>query len=262
VTEFADLCAGPGERHLVIATSRAGKSGVVEWEARHVQATRPDAMQALTDTKPRFRAETERNPINPKWRKSAAWRYESWQKGPTVPNSVLVDLYSPHPFRGLWERPGEIAILQSGDERDWRRMLVLLEAFCKANIKGRERRLIADEVLDFYGRNTFSIMQKHDIFYRMSRAGGERAIGTTLGAHYVKGIPPLVRKMASRVTLGQIDEDDDIRQLRSCGIRDACSPPERFSFRQWRKENGGRMSAPVDFVCEYPDSYLAQLAAT
>lgn len=105
-------------------------------------------MQALVDTKPRYRAETERG-RHPTWRKPAAHRYQSWAKGPTIPNSVVVDLWSDHPFRGIWERPGEIAILQSGDANDWKRILALLDAFVKAEIKGRERRIIADECLDF-----------------------------------------------------------------------------------------------------------------
>jgi hypothetical protein len=113
-----------------------------------IQAARPDCMQALVDTKPRYRAETERGRF-PAWRKSAAHRYQSWAKGPVVSNSVVVDLWSDHPFRGLWEKPGEIAIFQSGDANDWKRILALLDAFVKAEIKGRERRIIADECLDF-----------------------------------------------------------------------------------------------------------------
>jgi hypothetical protein len=113
-----------------------------------VQYERPIAMQVLIDTKPRYRAQLERGRTY-KSRKDAAHRYESWEAGPTIPNSCLVDLYDPHPFKGMWENPGEIAIMQGGDFDDWRRMLQLLKGFVSAPIKGRERRIIVDECLDF-----------------------------------------------------------------------------------------------------------------
>lgn len=115
---------------------------------RHVQFARPNAMQILVDSKPRFRAESERGPFR-RGRRKAAYRYESWSKGPVVPNSVVVDLWDDQPFRHLFDRPGEVVILQSGEARDWKRMLELLDAFVKANLKGRERRVIVDECLDF-----------------------------------------------------------------------------------------------------------------
>lgn len=131
----------------------------------HVQATRPDAMQILVDSKPRFRAETERGPFR-RGRRKAAYRYEAWSKGPIVPNSVVVDLWDDKPFRHLFDRPGEVVILQSGEAREWKRILELLDGFVKANLKGRERRVIVDECLDFTSgilgestrRMTFSIV--------------------------------------------------------------------------------------------------------
>jgi hypothetical protein len=132
---------------------------------RHIQETRPEAMQVLVDSKPRFRAETERGPFR-RGRRKAAYRYESWAKGPMVPNSVVVDLWDDQPFRHLFDRPGEVVILQSGEARDWKRILELLDGFVKANLKGRERRVIVDECLDFTSgipggltrRMTFSIV--------------------------------------------------------------------------------------------------------
>jgi hypothetical protein len=261
VTDFAELIADPGERELVAGTSRAGKSSYQDWTMRHVQENRPTAMQVLVDTKPRFRAETMRV-FETQKRKNAAHLYKAWAKGPVVPNSVLVDLYSPHPFRGLWKRPGEVAIMQSGEETDWKRMLLLLNHFTKAQVADRERLIRVDEVLDFYGRNTMGIMPKNDVFYRAARAGGERAIGIQLGAHRIKGLPPLIRTVLSRATLFTLTDDDDMRELRLCGIHDAESPKERFTFRQWKKQPGGLMSEPVFCRCEYPDSYLSQLAAS
>lgn len=143
-----ELAPDSGERHAIFGGTRSGKSSFQDWSLRSIQERRPEAMQILVDTKPRFRAETERGPFR-RGRKNAAHRYSGWAKGPVVPNSVVVDLYDDKPFRSCFSRPGEIAILQSGEAADWKRMLMLLDGFVKANVGGRERRVIVDECLDF-----------------------------------------------------------------------------------------------------------------
>lgn len=259
---ISELCPGVGGRHLIFGRSRTGKSALQEWEARCISEIRPEAMQLLVDTKPRFRAETERSPLNPRGRVSAAYRYKDWSKGPVVPNSVVVDMNSPHPFRGLWTRPGEIAILQSGDATDWHRMLILLTGFVRAQIKGRERRLIVDEILDFYNRQSMGILPKYDVFYRMARAGGERAIGMSLGAQRVHGIPPLIIGQMSQLTLFHLANDGDMKYLRDYGIMDAESPKGDYVFWHYKVQPGGMVSAPFIGRCNYPQSYLDQLAVS
>lgn len=259
--DIADLCPGPGQREIVLGGTRAGKSAYQEWETRCIAKHRPSAMQIIVDTKPRFRAETERMRINPKKRKSAAWRYKSWAKGPVVPNSVLADIHDPHPFRGMWNEPGEIVIIQSGEASDWRRMLYLLNGFTKANIQDRERRIVVDEALDFYNRNTWGIDPRNDVFYRASRAGGERNIGISLGAHRVHGLPPLVLSMCSVFVVFHLRQDKDMKYLWQYGIKDELSPEGNYVFRRYEVEPGGTVSEPFTGICEYPRSYLRQLAA-
>lgn len=219
-------------------------------------------MQLLIDTKPRYRAETERMPFNPKARRSAAWRYNSWGKTPVFPNSVVADLDSAHPFRGMWSRPGEVVILQSGEVQDWRRILVLLTAFVRAQIKERERRIVVDEVMDFYNRNTFGIDMKHDVIYRTARAGRERGVGMSLGSQRLRGLPPLVIAMLSRLTLFHLAIDSDMKYLQELGIYDDNSPAGNFVFRQYKKEPGGVISPALVGRCTYPQSYLDQLSAS
>lgn len=261
-----DLTVNPGERSAVFGRSRSGKSSLMDWETRIVQETRPSCMQVLVDTKPRFRAEKIRGPVTFKNRRDASKLYTSWAKGPVVPNSVVVPIWDDHPFRGLWHKdnPNEVAIMQSGDETDWPRMLQLLKGFVGAQIKDRERRIVFDEVLDFYGRNTYGIAgHKNDIIYRTARAGGERQIGIQLGAHRVHGLPPLVLNMLSRVTLFHLSDDSDLIHLRrSVGIKDAESPTGDFVFRQWVVRPGGELSEPFTGRVTYPESYLKQLSPT
>lgn len=263
--ELSRLIAEPGERAITLGTSRTGKSSFMDWGMREIQVHRPTAMQIVVDTKPRFRAEKIRGPFSYKNRSDASKLYVSWQKGPVIPNSVLFPLWDDKPFKGLWndDNPSEIAIMQSGDSADWKRMLQVLKAFTDAQIKGRERRIVVDEALDFYSRNTFGIDSKNDIFYRMARAGGERAIGIEMGAHRVHGLPPLILNMASRVTLFHMASDNDLKHLRdSVGIKDVESPRGGYVFRQWYKKPGGELSEPVTGRCSYPQEYLDQLATT
>src|SRR2546430_7725418 len=129
--DFTDLVQGPGERHIIYGGTRTGKSSFMDWSIRHIQQTRPDAWILIADTKPRFRAETQVYGPNNRFRRDAKKLYESWAKGPLLPNSVAVDLTSAHPFRGLWsdKRPGEAAIMQSDNPLEWRHMVKLMEAF-------------------------------------------------------------------------------------------------------------------------------------
>lgn len=255
----------PGERVLTAGRSRSGKSSLMDWEIREVQRTRPTCMQILIDTKPRFRAEKIRGPVSYRNRRDARKLYEHWAKGPVVPNSVVVPIHDDHPFRGLWNpnNPNEIAIMQSGDAADWKRMLHLLTAFSNAHIRDRERRIVVDETLDFYNRNTWGIGGTNDPIYRVARAGGERSIGLELGGHRIHGLPPLVLNMLSRVNLFHLSDDADLIHLRrSVGIKDAESPKGDFVFRQWVVRPGGELSEPFTGRVTYPQSYLDQLSAT
>jgi hypothetical protein len=264
-THLSNLIPQPGERVATFGRSRSGKSSLMDWEVREIQRLRPMAMQIIVDTKPRFRAEKMRGPITYRNRRDAKKLYDSWQAGPVVPNSVVVPIWDDHPFRGLWheDNPSEVAILQSGDALDWKRMLALLNQFCKANIRGRERRIVVDEALDFYNRNTWGIDPRNDVFYRTARAGGERNIGIELGAHRVHGLPPLILNMLSRVNLFHLADDGDLIHLRkSVGIKDAESPEGDYVFRQWVVTPGGKLSEPFTGKATYPQSYLDQLAST
>lgn len=140
-------------------------------------------------------------------------------------------------------------------------MLELLMAFTKAHIGDRERHITADEVMDFYGRTTWSLNNKNDVFYLAARSGGERNIGETLGSQRVKGLPILIRNMFSRVTLFNLTEENDVKYLAQNGIKDAVEPDGGYVFHQWTRAKGGGISPMSRHVLDLPESYLSQLAA-
>lgn len=267
MTTFADLVQGPGERNLVYGGTRTGKSSYCDWSMRHIQATRPNCMQLIADTKPRFRAETICYGPNNRWRKNAAEKgeYDHWSSGPILPNSVKVNMWTEHPFRNLWrdDNPSEIAILQGGTKAEWKRMNLLMHAFLDRKLKDRERLVVVDEGLDFYERNTQGIDFGNDVILHAARAGGERNIGLLLNAHRPRGIPPLLNTLSSRVTLFHVRYAPDMKYLYDMGIpSEEISPDGNYVFNQYTILPGGMVSQPSVCRLVLPESYLAELAAT
>jgi hypothetical protein len=261
--QLNDLIPYPGERTITVGGSRAGKSAHLEWTMRTVAAERPTSMNILVDTKPRYRAETMPHPLSPRHRVSAERLYKNWTAGPTVPNSVRMNIWSDKPFAGLFNEPGEIVIMQGETLEEWKRMLVILNHFVRVHKKDRERNMWVDEALDFYQRNSWGINGKNDVFYRSCRAGGERGIGTHLGLHRLKGTPQMILNQITRCTLFHLVSDSDMSYLReSIGIKDAESPEGDYVFRQWTRKPGGAVSEPVTGTLALPESYLSQLSST
>lgn len=259
---FADLVPGPGERTIIYGGTRSGKSTYLDWVMRYIQRTRPRAMILLLDTKPRFRAENVAWGYRNGWRQDASKRYLDWAKGPLLPNSVVVDMESSHPLRGLWKTPGEIAILQSVESAHRRHMLSIARMFVKEHVRDRERIVVVDEALDFYQRNTLGIDSRNDVLLDVARAGGERNIGLILAAHRPKGVPPLMNMLSSRAVLYHLRYADDMRYLWDMGIPDDDSPNGNYVFRHYVVEPGGTVSQPIEGRLQLPDSYLAQLSST
>jgi hypothetical protein len=263
-----DIVQGPGERHLIYGGTRTGKSSLMDWSIRHIQRTRPNAMILVADTKPRFRAQHIQDPRFRSRRKSTreTKTYADWTAGPELPNSVRVDLDSPHPFRGLWDakdHSGEVAIMQSDELADWRTMNALMHEFVHVQKGARERLVVVDEALDFYQRNTLGIDARKDVILRTARAGGERNIGLMLGAHRPHGIPPLLNTLSSRVSLFHLRYKGDMKYLYDMGVDpELDSPPGNYVFHQFTVEPGGTVSDPQTVKMVYPDSYLKQLSAT
>lgn len=264
--EFADLVQQPGERHIVYGGTRTGKSSFMDWSMRYIQATRPEAMILVADTKPRFRAQTRPyGPAKMALRADAKKLYNDWAKGPVLPNSVAVDLSSSTPFRGLWnydKHPGEIAIMQSDNPWHWKLMLDLMGHFTSRKMP-RERILVVDEGMDFYQRNSLGIDPRNDVILRSARAGGERNIGLLFGAHRPYGIPPLLNTLSSRVTLFHLRFQRDMQYLWGMGIPEDESPPDgNYVFKQYSIAPGGVVGAPIAARLQLPDQYLKQLSAT
>lgn len=263
MTEFSDLVPDPGERTLVYGGTRTGKSSYQDWVIRNIQEVRPDAMILLMDTKPRFRAEFVPYGPNNRWRREASKLYENWTKGPLLPNSASLRLNQENPFAGMWKRPGEVAIMQSGQPQYRRWMLYLARRFMEMNVKGREKLIVVDEGLDFYLRNSLGVDSRNDVILDSARAGGERNVGLVFCAHRPYGIPPLLNTLSSRVVLFHLRFKGDMKYLWDMGIPEGEFPPEGdYKFNQYKIQPGGTVSPAQTVRLVYPEWYLRQLAST
>jgi len=220
-------------------------------------------MIIIADTKPRFRAEFMTAGPGNRWRRKADELYTSWEKGPLLPNSVVAPLDEEEAFKSMFKRPGEIVILQSGDERDWRTMLRIIRKFIQMNPNRRERLIVVDEILDFYGRNTFGIDGHNDPLLHAARAGGERGIGSMYGAHRTRGVPPMLNMLSSRVILFRLRYERDLQYLYEMGVsEDEEMPEDPYVFKHFTIEPGGKVSQPLIVRLKYPQWYLDQLSAS
>ena len=268
MSDFSEFVPGRAERTIVYGGTRAGKSSYCDWSARHIQETRPSAMILLLDTKPRFRAETIAYGPGLKWRKDAKKLYESWEAGPTFPNSVVypldqVNWEADNPFKNFYRKPGELVVLQSGSSQLRPLMLRLARKFVDINPKRRERLLWVNEGLDFYQRNSFGIDARNDVILDAARAGGERGIGLMFEAHRPKGIPPLLNTLSSRIVLFHLRFHGDMRYMYDMGIpEDEEMPDEDYAFKHFTVQPGGKISPPKTVRFVYPQWYLDQLSST
>jgi hypothetical protein len=267
MTQFSDLVPGRAERTIIYGGTRTGKSSYADWCARCIQEERPEAMILLIDTKPRFRAQYVAWGPGYRWRKDASYLYKSWESGPVFPNSVVmpldIDLSGSNPFSGFWRNPGELVVLQSGDSTDRPKMMKIMRAFVNMNPKRRERLIWVNEGMDFYQRNSMSVVSANDVILDAARAGGERGVGILFEAHRPKGIPPLLNTLASRVAIFHLRMSEDLRQLSNLGIPETDEMPDgNYVFKHYTVEPGGVMSEARTVRLIYPQWYLDQLSST
>lgn len=216
MTDIRDLLPEPGERHLLFGGMRSGKSSLADWCDRSIRQERPECMALLLDSKPRFRAEKMQG-LTPKSRRSASQLYKDWASGPVVPNSVVLDFTKDRPFRGLWNEPGELVIMQSGKFADHVRMLYLLDAFIEKSIKDRERLVEVDEGLDFTGETRTALFRA----LTQSRVRREPAASGTSGFSFAPREYSGFRRFS--VTMRPESHCSTFAQMLTCDI---CSKTE------------------------------------
>lgn len=260
-----EIAPKKGQRALILGGSRSGKSVLEDMLLRHIIQTRPNVQALLLDSKPRFRAEIERVGPAGKIVRSAARHYDDWEPGPTIPGSYRIDIHNQNPLKGYWKQddPCRVVIAQTGDETERFRLLEIANGWFQTRIKGADRLLVVDELLDFYHGNGVCISSRCNVPLKVNRAGGERGFGGLYGAQRPKGIPVQITEELSLLYLFHLRFANDMRYLWENGVPTNVFPPEDdYAFRLIEIQPGGRANDKGLFRLKLEDWYTSQLSDT
>ena len=258
-----DIAPGKAQRGLIIGGSRSGKSTLVDMLIRHAVITRPSIRALVLDSKPRFRAEIQRNG---KLVRDAEKNYRDWAKGPVIPGSYRFDIDAePVSFKPYWkdDDPCRVVLAQTDDEIKRPRLLHIANEFYQAKWRDADRLLVVDELLDFYHGNAVSISPRENAPVKVNRAGGERGIGGLYGAQRPKGIHPQIVEELSILYLFHIRFQKDMNYLYEHGIpTDIVPPEENYVFEVVKIQPGGKAERVGKFRLALEQWYTSQLSAT
>lgn len=266
---FEDIAPKKAERALILGGTRSGKSCLEDMIMRHSIKERPQIRILLLDTKPRFRTELERFGPGNRFFRSTESDYADWEAGPVIPGSIRVNLESDIPLKNFWKSDDKcrVAVLQTEDPALRPKLLEIADKhFFQPHVKGADRMLVCDELLDLYHRNSLSLSYKYDTPLKVVRAGGERGFSGLYGAQRPKGIPPQITDELSILYLFYLRYEDDVKYLWQMGIpRDVTPPREEegdYAFKVIRIRPGGRVQYQGAYRLKMPDWYMSQLSET
>ena len=266
---FEDIAPKKAERALILGGTRSGKSCLEDMIMRHAIKQRPQIRILLLDTKPRFRTELERFGPGNRFFRSTEKDYVDWEAGPVIPGSIRVNLESEQPLKNFWKPDDKcrVAVLQTENPEMRPKLLEIADRHVfQPHIKGADRMLVCDELLDLYHRNSLSLSYKYDTPLKVVRAGGERGFSGVYGAQRPKGIPPQITDELSVLYLFYLRYEDDVKYLWQMGIPKDITPPKEeegdYAFKVIRIRPGGRVQFQGAYRLGLPDWYTAQLSET
>lgn len=225
-----DLNLQPAQRGLMIGTTRAGKSTLMEYLIADFRKSYRNSCTLVIDTKPRFKATYDLDGM------VAGRRYRNWRGGSHVPVSYRLPVGS-HLSRQVWsiadrEHIGACVIAQT-DDRDMYGWLdrTIQEFYHQAN-KKNDLLLVVDEMMAFLqGRATHSKGVVTSIV-----SGGEKGIGFLGGTQRPKFVPNEAMTELTKLYAFEFDYKEDIKKLFAMGLPEEFSiPDERHYFSYYDK---------------------------
>jgi hypothetical protein len=215
----------------------------------------------LLDTKPRFRCEKTA------WGRDASRFYQSWRKGPLIPQSVRIDLEADRPMRNAFKH-GRIAVLQSArpsgaSEAEKKRILEVGHDWWINRTDGNPRFVVADEGMHFYQQNGYPIIPSKNLFREIAQTGGELDTGMIFETQLLRGIDSMILDHLSALYAFYLRDSRDIKRLWEIGIpKNYEQPEEDYAFHMVNARPGGRLEFFNDLMIELPDWYVGQLPPT
>ena len=237
--DLAQISLRKAERGMVVGGVESGKSTLGELLGREflVRYQREKARRLLLDTKPRYRAEKTAQGL------SAKRLYRTWDHGPTVPGSMLVE--QPSDLDLAWKVGVRTAIAQSdGTYASLPRLLAISDKFLAQSRTGRPQLAQVDETMDFYGP-TGNPRGSSDVITRFARTGRERGTAALYGSQRTKGIPATLLQEVTRLYLFHLDYEQDMKRLYEMGLPEWVeSPRGEHEFYYWWKRDREHVWGP------------------
>src|SRR5579871_4962564 len=187
------------------------------------------ARRLLLDSKPRYRARWTVQGV------SAARRYKSWDHGPLVPNSVVVDDLAD--LRSAWELSDcETVIVQGRGRREIPRLVAAADLFLEDCRASQPHLLQVDETMDFFYPNG-SPIGGNDAILQFARAGRERGGAALYCSQRTKGIPAQLMEELTRLYAFRLDYKADAKRFQEMGAPPFPLPTEIHQFMYWYKRD-------------------------
>lgn len=189
----------------------------------------------ILDSKPRYRAQWTAQGV------SAARRYKSWDHGPLIPGSVVVE--DPADLVLAWKTGARTVICQGESSTDIPRLTAVASAFLADSRASRPQLAQIDETCDFFHTNGSS-RGGDDTIIRLARAGRERGTAALYGAQRTMGIPATLMEEMTRLYCLRIDYKKDAKRLQEMGAPPFAMPTEKYEFMYWTKDDYANMWGP------------------
>lgn len=228
---FQTIGLRPQGRAMLFGYSGAGKSVLAERLIEHFTLDRKSPRVLILDGKPRFRGQWELSGY------SAARRYKKWRRGPTMPDSVVLNILDDpaEQLRAAWTLGATTAIAQTDDPN----LIPLLRGFGRAFYQGSQDKydqlLYSDETADFFG--TTGSASRGDALLQVVRSGRERNVAFLGAAQRPKGLPHSFLTELGQAYIFRLDSAGDLKHLEDMGLpMDALPPEEDYVFRYFDKK--------------------------
>lgn len=216
------------ERGLLIGGTGSGKTTLADLlrgDFLHRYYTL-GARCLIVDTKPRYRAQYLINGL------SAAKRYKTWDHGPMVAGSVVVD--DVRELKSAWRLGHRIAIVQCTSKKDLPRVIQVVRAFLEDSRAGRPQLVQFDEIGDFYHGNGIA-KGGDDVADEAARAGRERGTSALFCGQRTIGISSTLIENLTRGYFMVLDAKKDARRITEMGAPEFVWPENDHEFMYWTK---------------------------
>lgn len=237
MTDLGVLSLRRSERGFLVGGSGSGKSTLALPLLLDFLTRYPGGRVLVLDSKPRFRADWTMQGT------SAARRYRSWDHGPLIRGSVVVD--EPGQLRDAWRFGHRCAIAQGESSADIARLTATARVFHGQARSSVPQLVVVDELLDFFHPNGSPRAGTDDTLVRVVRAGRERGEGALYCSQRTRGIPTQIVEELSKLYLFRLDFVGDARRLPEMGAPESITPPaEDHEFVYWTKRERSKVWGP------------------